>query len=102
MSFGHEHRRVDGLARLLGQPLDDLVEVLLVVAGELGDHLEQLLVAGLAACLQAGAHHRVDRGPPSLVGEDRGREQRVVDVEEDRVERASHAPTELRAGSARR
>src|SRR5690606_28451994 len=83
---GDQDRGGAPFARLPRQAGDHLVEVLRVVGGELGEHLFQLAHARLAVDPQAGLDHRVDGGPPGLVGEHGRGEQRVVDVEENRVQ----------------
>ena len=80
-----------------------LLEVVAVVARELGDDLARARAGTTSSVLasQAGLDHRVDRGSTRLLGEHRRREERVVDVEEDRVGIAVGEWSEIENGSPR-
>src|SRR5579883_2953790 len=77
---------VDSLEVALRDPAQELVEVVVVVRGELGHDLVELLEEDVALDLEPDLDHGVHARLARLLGELRGREQRVVHVEEDRVE----------------
>ncbi len=73
--------------RLLREAAEQLVEMPVVVRAELGDDFVQLFEKRLLVDPEAGAYHRLRRLPAGVGGEVGGRVQRVVDVEEQRLER---------------
>src|SRR4029453_5777884 len=76
---------------------EQLVEMVLVVRGELRDHLGELAEDVVGGEPQPVAPHGVDGSATRALGEIRGGEKGVVDVEEDRLEahgRTSSYPNE--------
>jgi len=83
---GHEESRIHTAERLPRQPPEQLVVVAVVVRLEFEDDFLELPERGLVVDVETHADHRLDGVAPRLLRKLRGGEQRVVDVEEDRLE----------------
>src|SRR6185295_16086987 len=103
---GDDDRGVAGRQRRLGQPPQQPVVVVGVVAAELRDHLAEFRERVVRGHAQAVLDHRLDRRAPRRGRELARRVERVVDVEEHRSQ-LSHGGAQdtarrRRAANARR